>query len=247
MGIVTDRRHQMGSTLFANECGANAQQPLSSEQGAMFYNMRAGAREVAGEEGRERQRLVRPWLVSSWLVCVMPSTPSHYCTQQQNFGALKWMTKWLVGEAGGHHVCVGQHHRAFQHGHKLRNATTPQGPRWREGGGRRQGCGGDLIVHSQPNLSPRKHMCREGNRRLCLYTPNRGRGVETGGRTAPRKNGISSDLTFCARGVGCGRRRGPERRGRAREVMRLRDVRDAAGVLFHDATLTTHRMYSGCL
>jgi hypothetical protein len=178
-------------------------------------------------------------------VCVMPSTPSHFCTQQQNFGALKWTTGgW--GSRGAPRV-----RRAttpcFQHGHKLRNATTPQGPRWREGKGRRQGCGGDLIVHSQPNLSPRKHMCREGNRRLCLYTPNRGRGVETGGRTAPRKNGISSDLTFCARGVGCGRRRGPERRGRARGVMRLRDVRDAAGVLFHDATLTTHRMYSGCL
>jgi hypothetical protein len=129
----------------------------------MFCNMRAGARVVAGEEGGERQQLVRRWLVSSWLVCVV-STPPGYCTQQQKFGALKWTTGgW--GSRGAPRVRWATTH-CFQHGHKLRNATTPQGPRWREGGGRRQGCGGDLIVHSQPNLSPRKHMCREGNKRL---------------------------------------------------------------------------------
>ena len=55
---------------------------------------------------------------------------------------------------------------------RVRRATTPCFSAWAQttqrhypagatvarGRGRRQGCGGDLIVHSQPNLSPRKHM-----------------------------------------------------------------------------------------
>lgn len=52
----------------------------------------------------------------------------------------------------------------FQHGHKLRNATTPQGPRWREGGGRRQGCGGDLIVQwSAKFVSTQAHVSRDAS------------------------------------------------------------------------------------